>query len=188
MAKNRRAQMPADGVLEKKSLDLGAFGAEVVWVQQALEKLRRGRYPELLALEPDGCFDCRTRTAVEQYQSLAGLPANGAVDAVCCAAISRDLRLLEHNGAQGARLPGADDWPQCTLHPGCRGAEVKLLQRRLCRIAEQVPELTRPPVDGCYEEATERAVRQLQHKFGLREDGAADREVWLLTAQLAQQH
>ena len=89
-------------------------------------------------------------------------------------------------GAQAARGPGVDDWPRCTLHPGCRGAAVELLQQRLGRIAEQDAELKGPPVDGCYEETTEQAVRRLQKKFGLREDGAADRETWLLAARLAE--
>ena len=186
MAERRYAGTSTYGALEGKPLDPEIFETEVLWVQQALEKLRCGRYPELLPLEPDGHFDRRTHTAVEQYQSLAGLPADGIVDAACHAALSRDLWMLERNGAQAARGPGVDDWPRCTLHPGCRGAAVELLQQRLGRIAEQDAELKGPPVDGCYEETTEQAVRRLQKKFGLREDGAADRETWLLAARLAE--
>ena len=186
MAERRYAGTSTYGALEGKPLDPETFETEVLWVQQALEKLRCGRYPELLPMEPDGHFDRRTHTAVEQYQSLAGLPADGIVDAACHAALSRDLWMLERNGAQAARGPGVDDWPRCTLHPGCRGAAVELLQQRLGRIAEQDAELKGPPVDGCYEETTEQAVRRLQKKFGLREDGAADRETWLLAARLAE--
>ena len=186
MDEKKQTGMLAGKVFEGNLLSLGAVGKEVFWVQQALEKLRCGRYPELLPLEPDGHFDRRTHTAIEQYQSLAGLPADGIVDAACHAALSRDLWMLERNGAQAARGPGVDDWPRCTLHPGCRGAAVELLQQRLGRIAEQDAELKGPPVDGCYEETTEQAVRRLQKKFGLREDGAADRETWLLAARLAE--
>ena len=42
-------------------------------LQRRLEGIRTGRYPELAPLSPDGVFGQRTRTAVQQYQSLAGL-------------------------------------------------------------------------------------------------------------------
>ena len=71
-------------------LALGARGASVAALQRALERLRRGRYPELLALRPDGIFGHRTATAVQQYQSLAGRPASGVVGPGCWDALGAD--------------------------------------------------------------------------------------------------
>lgn len=68
----------------------GARGASVAALQRALERLRRGRYPELLALRPDGIFGHRTATAVQQYQSLAGRPASGVVGPGCWDALGAD--------------------------------------------------------------------------------------------------
>ncbi len=75
-------------------LALGARGARVAVLQRALERLRLGRYPELLALRPDGVFGHATATAVQQYQSLAGLPADGTVGPACWASITADCARL----------------------------------------------------------------------------------------------
>ena len=176
-----------------RPLRLGTAGKEVRWVQRALERLRRGRYPELLALCPDGYFDCRTETAVEQYQSLAGLKADGVVGPVCRRALERDLRVLGRNSAEKEGTPApaggtvGADWPGGTLHPGCRGPAVMLLQQRLRRAARRDPALECPPCSGLYDPDTERAVRGFQHRAGLREDGAADEKTWSLLAQIAKE-
>lgn len=169
-------------------LQIGSAGKEVLWVQQVLERLRRGRYPELLALQPDGYYDCRTATAIEQYQSLAGLDPDGMVGQVCWNALARDLEILSRSSGEKARpLKGResadttsriDDWPGGTLHPGCRGAAVELLQKRLRLAAQRDPELKVPPCNGQYDPDTEQAVREFQHRIGLREDGAADEKTW----------
>ncbi|MBE3577864.1 MAG: peptidoglycan-binding protein [Limnochordales bacterium] len=59
------------------------------------------------------------------------------------------------------------------LSPGSRGAGVRQLQEKL-RAAGFDP----GPVDGIYGLLTAAAVRELQHTFGLREDGLAGPEVW----------
>ena len=177
---------------DANALTLGDFGERVVWVQRALERFRRGRYPELLPLKADGFFDCQTRTAVEQYQSLTGLPATGVVDSECLESLRKDMKNLPQTSGEEMppmgrtmKRPGVDDWPGCTLHPGCRGAEVVLLQQRLRTAAGQYVQLEPPPVCGLYETRTEHAVRWVQRQFGLREDGAVDRETWILIAGIS---
>ena len=153
-----------------RPLRLGSAGKEVRWVQRALERLRRGRYPELLALCPDG-----------------------VVGPVCRRALERDLRVLGRNSAEKEGTPApaggavGADWPGGTLHPGCRGAAVTLLQQRLRRAARRDPALECPPCSGLYDPDTERAVRGFQHRAGLREDGAADEKTWSLLAQIAKE-
>ena len=66
MDEKKQTGMLAGKVFEGNLLSLGAVGKEVFWVQQALEKLRCGRYPELLPLEPD---------AFETAAVVAAMPA-----------------------------------------------------------------------------------------------------------------
>lgn len=76
------------------TLALGACGEAVAVLQRSLERLRRGRYPELLALAADGVYGHATATAVQQYQSLAGLPVDGVAGPRCQASIAADCERL----------------------------------------------------------------------------------------------
>lgn len=151
-------------------LRLGSSGPEVALVQRRLEGIRTGRYPELAPLSPDGVFGQRTRTAVQQYQSLAGLAADGIVGRDSWASIVTTYNTL---------YPDGDGrWPGGTLHPGSRGPEVVRMQQKLNYLANLYTAINRQAVDGAYGPKMEAAVRRFQAQFGLEADGAVGRATW----------
>ncbi len=60
-------------------LSVGASGAKVRQMQQQLNRIHRS-YPAIPAVTADGIFGSATKNAVQKFQSVFGLPANGIVD------------------------------------------------------------------------------------------------------------
>ena len=60
-------------------LSVGASGAKVRQMQQQLNRIHQS-YPAIPAVTADGIFGSATKNAVQKFQSVFGLPANGIVD------------------------------------------------------------------------------------------------------------
>ncbi len=60
-------------------LSVGASGAKVRQMQQQLNRIHQS-YPAIPAVAADGIFGSATKNAVQKFQSVFGLPANGIVD------------------------------------------------------------------------------------------------------------
>ena len=153
-----------------KLLRMGSSGPETALIQRCLEGIRTGRYPELAPLSPDGVFGQKTRTAVQQYQALAGLAADGIVGPDSWNSIVTTYNAL---------YPEGDGrWPGSTLHPGSRGPDVVRMQQKLNYLANLYTAINRQMVDGAYGPRMEAAVRRFQTQFGLTADGAVGRATW----------
>lgn len=60
-------------------LELGSSGTKVRTIQEQLNRIARN-YPALPSITADGVFGPATKRAVEQFQSVFGLPVSGIVD------------------------------------------------------------------------------------------------------------
>jgi peptidoglycan hydrolase-like protein with peptidoglycan-binding domain len=60
-------------------LTVGSSGSKVRQLQQELNRIHQN-YPAIPSVTPDGIFGASTKEAVQKFQSVFGLPANGIVD------------------------------------------------------------------------------------------------------------
>lgn len=60
-------------------LSIGSTGDKVRQVQEQLARISRS-YPAIPAVTPDGIYGPATRTAVEKFQEIFGLPVTGVID------------------------------------------------------------------------------------------------------------
>lgn len=60
-------------------LTLGSTGEKVLQMQEQLVRISRS-YPAIPVVTPDGIYGPATRDAVEEFQSVFGLPVTGVVD------------------------------------------------------------------------------------------------------------
>ncbi len=168
------AQAPAAPAATSGGLTLGANGANVTELQQAL--IASGVYVPGGA---DGVFGQATKTAVSNYQRWNGLPVTGEVDA----AMSARLKLT---GAPAATPAPAAPAPPRHLRPpqprtprspgmkiGARGENVKILQRALIAAGITV----RGGADGVFGAMTTAALTSYQTAKGLSRDGRPRRRL-----------
>lgn len=161
------AQAPAAPAATSGGLTLGAKGANVTELQQAL--IASGVYVPGGA---DGVFGQATKTAVSNYQRWNGLPITGEVDA------TTSSRLKLGSGAVPAATPGPTaPAPTAAANPsfsgmtiGARGDNVKILQRALVAAGITV----RGGADGVFGAMTAAAVTKYQQAKGLPATGVLD--------------
>ena len=131
--------------------------------------------PELPSHAVDGVFSETTRDDVMIFQTHAGLPCTGTVDADTWAAIKREYDGAVERRECEAGLPFPMPFP---LALGARGTPVTLLQAvigDLCDVYRSIPV---PGVTGRYGSPTAYAVGLLQRRYGLPETGIVDAVTW----------
>lgn len=143
-------------------------------LQKCLLELSRV-IPELPSHPADGVFSETTRDDVLIFQSHAGLPETGVVDAATWGAIKR-----EYDDAIAVRecekgLPFPMTLP---LSIGARGTSVYLLQAVIGDLCESYRSIPAPNVTGSYGSPTAYAVGMLQRRYGLPETGTLDAATW----------
>jgi len=143
----------------------GATGPTVRWAQYLL--VRR----TLSDNQIDGIFGPVTKSAVEQFQSDAGLNTDGIVGPTTWAAL----------GGDGAQPP--------TLTEGSQGVVVERLQIALNEgrgdfAPSSVPVLV---TDGIYGPQTAAAVKGAQQSGGIQVDGVVGLQTWALPIHAAGQ-
>ncbi|BEL08438.1 hypothetical protein Q0Z83_066290 [Actinoplanes sichuanensis] len=131
----------------------GAGGEAVSQAQRALR-----RTPDT-TLAVDGKFGPKTEAATKAFQTAAGLPATGVVDA-----------------ATWKALPDGNPMP--TLRNGSEGDAVRSLQQVLTLGAAGLWETTPQGTDGHFGKNTEAAVRAFQSWAGLEADGVVGQQTW----------
>ncbi len=141
----------------------------------SLERLRRLGAPVLVTVEiadaPQHLLLIAIEDEVLTFAAASGLDF-----------VSRDAFGQRWLGEFRAVWRTPDGLP-ATLAQGARGASVEWLERALA-----AARISLPPehVAGRYDAALAIAVRSLQRRFGLREDGIVGRETqWILASQLA---
>jgi peptidoglycan hydrolase-like protein with peptidoglycan-binding domain len=141
----------------------GATGSTVRWAQYLL--VRR----TLSCHQIDGNFGSVTRTAVEQFQQLAGIAVDGTVGPATWTAL----------GGDGPEPP--------TLASGSNGAVVEKLQTVLNEGRGSFAPAGNPvlDVDGDYGPQTALAVKGVQSQAGLTPDGIVGLQTWAVPVRAA---
>jgi len=139
-------------------------------------------YPQVRSIEYDGVFGPRTADAVRDFQTLAGLPADGVVGPVTWRQLYPTyLNIVD---TYGVSKTGVSLYPGLTLSEGARGEDVTTLQTFLERISRSIEGIPSVTVDGVFGPATRRAVIALQRLYGLNQTGIVGPLTWDAAASL----
>jgi peptidoglycan hydrolase-like protein with peptidoglycan-binding domain len=138
------------------TISVGASGDTVRRLERALR-----RTPDL-DLKVDGIFGGHVEHAVKNFQSGAGLTADGVVGPHTWAA-----------------LP--DGGPMPTLEKGSKGQVVKALQTLLTNGASGQWNVTPHGIDGDFGPKTEEAVKAFQSWGGVATDGIVGDQTWAVS-------
>ena len=143
-------------------------------LQSCLLELSR-LIPELPSHAVDGVFSETTRDDVMIFQTHAGLPSTGTVDADTWAAIKREYDAAVSSRECERGLPFPMPFP---LSLGARGTPVTLLQSVIGDLSDVYRSIPAPGVTGRYGSPTAYAVGLLQRRYGLPETGTLDAVTW----------
>ena len=141
--------------------------------------------PRWSAAQLDGIFGPQTRSAVEAYQRMLGLPVTGAVDRATWNALVSTYRSVLLVQPEQEWLGLFVGLPEVFLVTGMRGDAVRRAQELISIIARGYPEVPAVTVDGIFGSATESAVSVIQTLLGLPATGAVGPLTWEGMARLA---
>ncbi|WP_455495219.1 peptidoglycan-binding protein [Gemmiger sp.] len=153
------------------ALRRGSVGMEVRLVQFWL-RLAADNYSALRTVTVDGSYGAATVSAVEAFQTLFGLTADGVVGR------STWNKLKEVGLAVANKIVAANVAPgqfTTTTRAGSSGTAVRAVQYYLRRLAAYYSDVPSVTVDGKFGAATTRAVRAWQSRAGLPVDGIVGR-------------
>lgn len=127
---------------------------------------------------PDGIYGAETTRAVAAFQRRCGLPENGQADnetwnRIVDAFTRRAPLVLPAAPLQIVWQPG-----QVIAH-GERNSQLYLLQGMLLALKQVYPSLPALRATGVHDPASVRALRWLQIRCGLRQDGVWTQVEWL---------
>ena len=175
---------PVSGVTESypgAPLSLGAFGNSVRQIQIRLNRIAVN-YPAIPRIKyPNGFFDDETEAAVKEFQKIFSLTQDGVVGRATWYRILRiyaGVKSLSEIASEGIPIEDVTNTFPEVLQVGERGAPVVELQYLLSFIADFVPFIPAPAVDGVFGEETERSLMAFQTYYGMDETGVADDAVW----------
>ena len=162
-------------------ISIGMSGPEVAVIQTSLNRISRN-YPAIPKIPAvTGVFDAATRDAVQAFQRVFGLSADGVVGKATWYALVRlyvAVTRLAELVSQGQNFYAVRFAYTGPLREGDRGGSVGVLQYMLAILAEFDNSLTPIQVDGDFGPTTDRAVRQFQRNNGLTEDGVVGQRTW----------
>jgi peptidoglycan hydrolase-like protein with peptidoglycan-binding domain len=144
------------------TISVGASGDTVRRLERALR-----RTPDL-DLKVDGIFGGHVEHAVKNFQSGAGLTADGVVGAPPTA-------------PRPAGAPRPARGPMPTLEKGSKGQVVKALQTLLTNGASGQWNVTPHGIDGDFGPKTEEAVKAFQSWGGVATDGIVGDQTWAVS-------
>ena len=159
----------------------GTTGPSVVVVQVSLNRISQS-YPAIPKISlVDGIFGAATEAAVRKFQEVFSLTVDGIVGPATWYALVRlytAVTSLSELRSQGQRFY-ANSWAVTDpIQPGDRGIKVEHLQYMLAVLAQYIPEIPGPAVDGIFGQATRNAVVAAQRRFRLSQTGIVDSETW----------
>lgn len=169
--------MTSIAVAEKQysTLEFGSRGSDVLQLQKAL--LALGYEPN----GTDGKFGRGTEAAVIQYQTRAGLTADGKAGTMTLSKLYLEFDNLNSNSSDSSGSTITTTNPN-TLKYGDKGSRVKELQSALVKLGYNTN-----GVDGSFGAGTQLAVIAFQKAQGLTADGLAGSKTTELLNRLAEQ-
>ncbi len=164
-----------------RPLQVGSVGEDVRTVQRQLNRIGQN-YPAIRpVLEPDGIFDLETEQAVENFQRVFNLTADGIVGKSTwyrIKSIFNAVKGLAELDTEGLTPEEVDRIYADLLRPGDRGVAVATLQHYLMVVAVFDNSLPMVTENGVFDPQTEAAVRAFQAQQGLSVDGLVGRNTW----------
>lgn len=162
-------------------LKLGSFGNNVRQIQFRLNRIA-DNYPAIPKIDfPNGFFDDETEAAVKEFQKIFSLTPDGVVGRATWYKILRiysSVKSLADLASEGIPIEDVTNTFPETVELGVRGSAVVELQYLLSFIADFVPFIPAPAIDGIFGEETKRSLTAFQTYYGLDENGVADEAVW----------
>lgn len=128
------------------------------------------------SLVADGVFGAETEAVVRSYQSSRGLPVSGVADEDTWNRIREEylqLTALENIN----ELPVFGDW-RLAVEPGLYHPHLYLTQSILTALKNEFGDVPEVEHTGINDEKTTRALRWVQNRTGLNEDGVFDKFTW----------
>ncbi len=163
------------------ALQEGDTGREIELIQVKLNRIS-GNYPGIPKIYPtDGFFSKNTRDAVEKFQEVFNLPADGIVGYSTWYKIQlvyNAVKQLQTVNSEGLKLEEISTQYTSTFQEGDASGGVIALQYYLDYVSAFVPTVLSTDVDGVFGPQTRASVISFQKTYGLEEDGIVDREVW----------
>ena len=162
-------------------LRLGSSGLDVQTIQTYLNRIRRN-YPAIPAItDPSGTFGESTRAAVEKFQSIFNLTADGIVGKATWYKLSSlyaAVTRLAELDSEGSTLGIGTVPPSTVLRQGSRGQDVVTLQYLLNVISQYYPSVPAPTQDGVFGSGTRQSVIAFQQAMNLAPDGIVGVNTW----------
>ena len=165
------------------NLQYGSIGNQVKLLQYYLlfVSVFERRVPPLDIV---GVFGEKTYQSVVAFQRAFGLEADGIVTEEVWNTIKSVYNTLYNSLPASAFAETAVEYFGNILLIGSEGAEVRYLQEYLNTAAERFIGLQRVRVTGLFDEETERAVREFQKMFGIKETGVVSSTTWLALSRI----
>ena len=159
----------------------GSQGYEVEIIQYYLASIAYFN-ENIPVIKIDGIFGPETKNATLAFQQYYGLPQTGEIDEQTW----YRLRGI-YNDFIAALPPGyeegkAEIYPGYVIKKGATGRDVTNLQTYLSFIADSVPEVLKPVIDGTFGDGLEESVKSFQRRFGLPQTGTVGPITWLRIA------
>ena len=155
------------------------LGAPILSLQAMLAVLSKSGIG-IPAVIPDGLYGSETARAVTEFQRLHALPETGQTDHTTWNHIVDAFTPLVLPAA-----PLEAVWqPMQTISAGEKNLQLHVIQGMLSALRHVFPQMPPLRVTGVHDADSVRAVRWLQRKSGLRDDGVLTQIDWLYLAGL----
>ena len=161
----------------------GASGVDVRTLQYYLDVIAyfTDAVPDIMQ---DGVFGPATTAAVQAFQQLAGLSADGVVGRQTWLRLQQAYQDIQNTLPASIRYQSAEVYPGYVLSLGMENQDVRNLQTYLRGIAEYTGTIPVIAVTGSFDEATRDAVAALQAQNGLPASGNVGAATWNLIRRL----
>ncbi len=152
-------------------------------VQKWLRVIGR-EYPDFPEVFIDGIYGEETADAVRFFQTKKGLPSTGVVDRVTFDSLySEYLRIIRASRILGF-IPAFEEYTDGEMRPGDVFDDIFVLQLLLRAISLDDNEFF-VDMSGRFDDETEKAIRKLQNRIGMAENGRVNGELWNMLVLLA---
>ena len=172
---------PGTPVFPGTNIGVGASGANVRLIQEAINTIAPCHPGRLWILTVDGSFGNMTRDAIFSFQSVFGMPITGVVNEATWNRLMQEAANVRANGCSGSSggtTPGIPTFPG-NLSVGSSGANVRLVQEAINTLAPSYPgRLWMLTVDGSFGNMTRDAIYTFQSIFGLPITGVVNEATW----------
>lgn len=133
---------------------------------------------EALRVSAEGVYDEEMAAAVRHFQGLYGLPVTGRLDYESHTVLRREAQRHDDILDPGEAIRPFSPGGRGPVGMGERNDTVLLIQIILSALRQYYEFRERIPLSGVYDGATERAVREMERRYGLSETGQVGDVLW----------